>query len=269
MTDNRNSFDTEQYLEEQAEQKIDAMAVDRLFREFDATEMRGERFVIPVSQAENESPTGPVPEGMKHPRKGERTDRVEVEFKKFGFEVTHSVDKDEVSDMVDKLGATLARSAMDEMYDNFNASWGDTPGHISEICQKAFIEASNHVEKPDTLLVSDALAKLINDRTETNMSEIAGEMRDMYDIRVLTDKFNTLRASDILVVDSDLMGYRCLRSPRQINTYTEYKKHSPAKQIYIEEEDRVIEQVVSQMWVRLAYAVVYSKAGHFVSFSSV
>jgi hypothetical protein len=240
-----------------------------VFNEFDVTDTGSNAYEFPIPV--DNDPTEPVREGEHMPRTGMEYESKTVHFDKFGFEVNHETSRSDIEDTVDIMFAQITQQAADNVYDAVDVSWEMTANRL-DIVERALVSSGTTVpyDEQDTVVVSEVLGESIAQSDPTrDWDEIQADFADEYGIRVVTDQYNTLRGSDVLVVDSDVFGYETVKAYPETRSYVEYEKHDPARQIEIPEEEREIRQEVTQGFVRLAYAVMDDDAAHVVRFPSV
>lgn len=248
---------------------FDEYGIRRAFNDVDMTDINSNTYELPVPV--DQEPTEPIPEGSLAPRKGTEHQSVTLQFDKFGFEVTDDVDREDIEDQVEMLYAAVASEAAREVYDSTSVSWTMADNRLN-IVRDAVIEAGSTVslDRQDLAIVPQVLGESIaDDDPAREWDEIVEDIQESLSIEVVTDPFNTLRGSDVLVVDTDFYGYEGVRTETKTNAYTEYENHDPVHGPQIPEEERTVQNEVVQAFTRIGFAVIDSDAGHLVRFGRV
>lgn len=244
--------------------------IDQVFRDFDATDVESASMKIPVPRNDTVPPE-PIAAGETLPRNGESYENMDVRFDKFGLEVTDESSDDEIVEMVEQMFATIASQAANEVYDSVSAQYVNTDSRL-EMVRDALFTATGSISYADvdTVLVTQVLGESIANADPTReWDEIADDISQKFDINVVTDEFNVLRAGDILVVNTDLFGYKCTRTELSTNAYVEYEEHAPHRDVFVPEDERVVEQSVAQLFTRVGYAVLNDDAAVLARFGTI
>lgn len=244
------------------------LGIREAFREIDLSDTGSNvyKFKVPA----NGEPTNPIPEGEKMPRKGSTHQCKEVRFEKFGFEVTEDADDEDIEDQVEMLNATLASQAANEVYDHVRVSWASSDR--LDIVETAIKEVGSTLTYADqkVVIVPQVLGEAIASEDPTrDWEELREDFEDSYSVRIITDPFNVLRGSDVLIANTDFFGYEATRTYPETNSYVEYEEHNPARQIDIPEDERTVINEVTQAYMRKGFVVMDDDAAHIVRFGRV
>lgn len=239
-----------------------------VFTEIDLTDIKSNtyKFNIPV----DEELTDSIDEGEYLPRTGNRQREEMIHFDKFGFEITDDTGDGEIENRVEQLNKVIASCAAREVYDNVRTSWGHSDR--LDIVETAIKEAGSSImfDDQDIVVVPQVLGEAIaNDDPTREWDEISDDFSEEYEVRVVTDQFNVLRGADVMVANTDHYGYEGTRMEPETNSYVEYERHDPARQINIPESERTVVNQVTQAYVRKGFAVMDESAAHIVQFGNV
>jgi hypothetical protein len=242
-------------------------SISYVFRDFDATDLNCNTIEFPKPSGFERIP-GPVDEGEKIPSTATEYETQTLEFDKFGFEVTTEDGVEDVRDEVEFLYASTASTVADTIYGaDIPLEWrrSDTrSGMIEEALYGAYSEATPDV---DAVVVPEVLGEAIADEDPTReWDELAADIGSEYGVDVLTDEYNVLRGSDVLVVDRDRFGYEAHRENFETNVWEEFEEHDPAYGHHVPEEDREVRQEVIQAWLRRGWTVVDDDSAYIARF---
>lgn len=242
-------------------------SISHVFRDFDATDINSNVCELPVG-AEPDFTIDPVSEGDRFPSTVQEYDRETLRFEKFGFEVTTDDDLDTVREQAEYMYATMASQVADAIYESdVTVEWQRTDtrtGIVQEAISGAYAEITPDV---DAVVVSEVLAESIaNEDPTREWEEIAADFSDTFGVQVMTDEYNVLRGSDVLVVDRDFFGFEGIRMEFDTDTWTEYEEYDPAREVVVPEEEREVRQEVIQGYMRRGWAVVDDDSAYIARF---
>lgn len=242
-------------------------SISHVFRDFDATDINSNVYEFPVTERRDFT-IDPVSEGDRFPSTAEEYDRRTLRFEKFGFEVTTDDGLDTVREQVEYMYATVASQVADAIYESdVTIEWQSTDtrtGIVQEAISGAYMKIAPDV---DVVIVSEVLGEAIADEDPTReWEEIAADFSDTFGVQVLTDEYNVLRGSDVLVVDRDFFGYEGIRTEFDTDTWTEYEEHDPAREVVVPEEEREVRQEVIRGYMRRGWTVVDDDSAYIARF---
>lgn len=249
--------------------ELEKSGIRSVFREIDLSDIKSNTYKFPIQR--DEEPGEIVPEGAEMPRSGSDYDERQITFDKFGFEVTDETSESQIDKNAELLVASIANQAYSEIYDSVQWDWASADNRL-DIVDTATIDAGSVVPfgKQDTVVVSRLMAECIEDSDPTReWDEIASDLSQKHSVTVVTDEYNLLRASDVLVADSDRFGFEGFRNKLDLDSYVEYEEHCPRKQIHIPEEEREIRQEVTRVYTRRGFIAMNNDKAYIARFQDL
>lgn len=249
---------------------ITAIGIHQAFYPYDASDYNSNTLTFKLPDTDIDVPE-PIREGAVMPRSDVTYTKKEVTFDKFGFEVTESQDTADVLDEVERVQLTMATIASDVLYDELGVAIGDADDR-SDIIPQAQLQARLCMQgvDVDTIIITELLAEAIaNTDDENDWGDIRQALADEYDVDIVVDEYNVLRAGDVLAVDSTRMGCITLRTGPTVDEYAVYKEHDPRRQVDVPEDEREIKEHVAQAHLRLGHVVLDDGAGHIIRFGQL